>query len=251
MAGRPHYSVCIFDHLKIADYKESFLHSQEPGSPNSFLLSDLINTISDPLHKFEGEILEKWTQHILCAHVYIKQFRCSEDEEVLDQAKYTKRLEEGLRDLATYEATIPAVAILSAFHWFRRRLEDSESLDRPTWEGFCKQGNKSKSLATFTFTESSEGPTTPELSLAELSPKERVLTFTRTFELLMGRPHKMARQNQNEKPLPSVIMRIFKRTDRAADQADEEDVRPCQKCAQIWPSEATTPESHPSSSATS
>jgi hypothetical protein len=250
-AGRPHYSVCIFDHLGIADYKSSFPGCEVALSSNSFLLSDLIALLPDvnsPKKNFEGDILGQWTQHILCAHVYIKQSRSSEEEKDLSRTLiYKERLSEKLEPTASYEACVPVVAILSAFHRFSNQLGSAERRQEAIWEDFCQKSVaqtqshtkwkacRTKIKPSFTFTEEStnEQPPVTELKL-DPSPLSPGLTFTRTFKLLMGRPHEMS--TEDEAAPASRFIGLFKR--HKADDLEGDKIRPCKKCREIWFHEA-------------
>lgn len=89
-----HYSVYIFHHLGIANYKG--LDTEE-----KILRSDDIAHL-----EFEGQILDKWAQHILCAHINIKQTRDTPEQIALDHDEdlYRERLREELLEDASYES---------------------------------------------------------------------------------------------------------------------------------------------------
>jgi hypothetical protein len=262
MAGSVHYSVPIFDHLGIAEYRSKFPGCEEATCQNSFLLSKVVPPLIDN-NKFEGKILEKWAEHILCAHVYIRQSRNTKEKNGVDPAGplYRARLDEGLLDPATYEATVPVVAILSAFHrlskeYKRLKLQDerreyapwneirpqreAQEQSRKIWQKIISPSIKPK--ATFTFTaiqgDSSSGDSAAISNPAPSSeltvdgdPEYPVLTFTRDFKLLMGRPHDMPAPGEvTSKSTLARIMGIKKKE-------IPYEVRPCKRCALIWPAE--------------
>jgi hypothetical protein len=216
--GSVHYSVCIFDHLRIAEYKK---HFPKIAGTKSFSLSYIVSCLSED-NKFEGEILERWTKHILCAHVNIRQSRNSRERDILKEHRILDaRLTEKLRTDASYEASIPVFAILSAFH----KVANQKLVDK-TLKDFCKPGeaqnqsrwksiraSRRKNKATFKFEAvEHERWTDPELAVDE-NQEQPTLVFTRIFPLLMGRPHELPGQEvpgQGELP-------------------------PCQKCVTVWP----------------
>jgi hypothetical protein len=263
MAGCVHYSVPIFDHLGIAEYRSSFPSCEEATSPNSFLLRKVVPPLIHN-NEFEGKILEKWSEHILCAHVYIRQSRNTKEKNDVDPAKevYQTRLTERLRNHAVYEATVPVAAILSAFHrlsreYKRLKLQDerreyapwdeirpqreAQEQSRKTWQKIISPSIKPK--ATFTFTaiqeDSSSGdsaaipnPAPSSELTVDGDPEHLVLTFTRDFELLMGRPHDMPAEGEVRSR--STLGKMLGRKKKEIPY----EVRPCKRCAKIWPPEA-------------
>jgi hypothetical protein len=213
-------------------------------------------------NEFEGKILEKWAEHILCAHVYIRQSRNTKEKNDVDPAGelYEARLNERLLKPAAYEATVPIAAILSAFHRFAKeykilKLQD-ERREYAPWNDIrpqreaqgqsCKIWQKiispsAKTKATFTFTaipeESSSRDSAANPNPAPSSeltvdgdPEHPVLTFTRKFELLMGRPHDMPRPGEVRSR--SILGKIIGRKETPYE------IPPCQRCALIWPAGA-------------
>jgi len=108
---------------------------------------DLKNAIA-PLYKedsfkFEGDILERWAQHILCAHLYIQSSRNTAEantaEKVLAEAAEAAKTTEAippfelrneLKKDASYEPDdpIPVSAILSAFHKVSKACEGDQEM---------------------------------------------------------------------------------------------------------------------------
>jgi hypothetical protein len=259
MAGNVHYSVPIFDYLGIAEYRSKFPGCDEATSQNSFLLSKVVPPLIKN-NEFEGKILEKWAEHILCAHVYIRQSRNTKEKNDLDPAEelYQARLKENLLSPAAYDATVPVAAILSSFHrlskkykelqderreyalWNEiRQQREAQEQSRTLWQKIKSPSTKPK--ATFTFTaiqeESSSGNSAavpdpaPSLELiVDGDPEHPVLTFTRDFPLLMGRPHDMPAPGEVKSK--STLAKAF-----GMKKEIPYEVRPCKRCALIWPAE--------------
>ncbi|KAH7096030.1 hypothetical protein FB567DRAFT_624205 [Paraphoma chrysanthemicola] len=231
--GDVHYSVQIFNHFGIAKYKNLSTERKSPGS-------DAIAPL-----KFEGEILDKWAQHILCAHVNIKQTRDTPEQDALDndQALYRQRLEEPLLPDASYESLIPIAAILSAFHRIALDCDDPkknslkeiferfEAQSKSTKTQNQRAADRSQKNGTFKFECIAPTPTSPPNSTVTLPELKRgenpsTLVLTRTFPLLMGRAHALPKEEQR-----STVTRLFERQ-------NNEKVLPCKNCARIWPNSA-------------
>jgi len=180
--ARAHYSVHIFDQLGIAEYKKYF----PPGSPNTNdFKSSLLNTLVSEHNKFEGEILERWAKHVLCAHIYIRQARNSREQEDLDPSKplYNQRLGEDLLPGASYEALIPISAILSAFHKIVERYHGGDKTPLENIENQGEAEDPSRDTkATFEFTDEGRlhAKGLPPVSHQELVVKGRPCQMTIT-----------------------------------------------------------------------
>jgi len=268
-AGTEHYSVSFLDYLGIAKYGTFVAASKEENDselPNQLLSVATLqmddNTVT-PLkpsdeNKFEGDILEKWAKHIICAHVNLKQAR--NQEETLsperDPDLYQARRNGKLKPGALYEADIPICAILSAFHKLvqehqegkKEPLEDffrefKQSRNEKKW--YRKLQVRQKTEATFKFvtkgktetvTRSLENSSTTgahesSLQHRELKTVGKDLVFTRDFLLLMGRAHEM--------PLsapPSGIKGVVQKT-KSKFKPKSDEIPPCQKCFEIWKQE--------------
>ena len=190
-----------------------------------FDLLDVVPPLSSKASLFEGEILEKWTKLILCAHINIKQSRNSAEANAITKhtADFEKRLSARLRPSASYENNVPVTAILSTFHKIALRFGVDNSRDLTierlkeltkllhTFEQRDKK-LKTKYTPKFGF-EKVEGPDAVsedeevELEIRD-SEENPVLVFTRTFPLLMGRPHGI--------------------------DSEVEGVPPCERCRSIW-----------------
>jgi hypothetical protein len=186
------------------------------------------------LLKFEGEILDKWAKHILCAHVNLKQTRDTPEQDALDPEKpwYQKRLEERLLDDASYESLIPVSAILSAFHRNAKKsiFKKVEAQSQSTNTQKQRATSRSHKNGTFKFECIEPTPTSSPDSTArppELVQDQHrhILVLTRTFPLLMGRAHVLPKPEQKS---IKTKMGLFKR------QNDDE-ILPCKSCARIWP----------------
>ncbi|KAH8588897.1 hypothetical protein B0O99DRAFT_677108 [Bisporella sp. PMI_857] len=221
--GSIHYSVCIFDHLGIAEYKTYF---PESADTESFLLSYVVPRLSEN-NKFEGDILERWTKHVLCAHVNVRQSRNSEEKNILERPSLLDaRLRENLLPNASYEASIPIFAILSAFHRLAKQYQGCVS--KPL-KDFCKQGKVQDQSRWKQIRASRRGikPTfkfevvKPEWPSSGVSPpvldqelvvdenqQQPTLVFTRVFPLLMGLPHELPRQGEPRRT--STFRRVTK-----------------------------------------
>jgi hypothetical protein len=227
-----HYSVHVFHHLGIARY--AILDTRDQG-----LRSDAIAHLN-----FEGEILDKWAKHILCAHVNLKQTRDTPEQDALDPAKplYQQRLKEKLLDDASYESLIPVSAILSSIHRIAKDCNnpDSNPLDsilgkeEERRQSANTRGQRAKSRShengTFKFECIDPIPTsypesTPKPPELVFDPHRQILVLTRTFPLLMGRAHALPKLEQI-----SITSRIglFK-------QQNNSEILPCKNCARIWP----------------
>jgi len=222
--GELHYSVYIYDHLDIADYSRHFLLGQINDAQNGpITLTQALQNAIIPLAqnaKFEGDILARWAQHELCAHVNIRQARNTNEEiqyEELVSAAMIPRLTQPLKTPAPakYNATVPVSAILSAVHNLstQYRLGNIEPM-----EAFGKQrgtANKNRGDDVGTYTFSILDDKNPEEALRlenELTWQNGTLIFTRMFPLLTGRPHEIRqRHNMNLDNIP-----------------------PCAKCQSIW-----------------
>lgn len=194
--------------------------------------------------KFEGEILDKWAKHILCAHVNIKQTRDTLEQDALDPEKplYLKRLEERLLDNASYKSLVPVCAILSAFHRIAKGYDGSNSklLEYIFGEGESQShstntqeeraASHSPKNGTFKFECIEPTPTSSPDSTArppELVRDQRnhILVLTRTFPLLMGRAH----------VLPKTEQKSIKTNIGLSKRKNDDEILPCKSCARIWP----------------
>ncbi|KAF8849226.1 hypothetical protein BDZ45DRAFT_810158 [Acephala macrosclerotiorum] len=191
-------------------------------------------------YSFEGDILDKWAKHILCAHINLKQARDSREYTAVQTGSpsYSRRVKEVLLPEASYEALIPIAAILSAFHRLAKYqphngkplnhiLEQvkAQSQSRDT----SNQDVAARTLIQpkFKFEGPKVEPTDPQDSSAtppELvlrgEPGKPVLVLTRTFRLLMGRAHVLPDRSGPQQ--------------NHAKKNDDE-IRPCKFCAKIWP----------------
>lgn len=194
--------------------------------------------------EFEGQILDKWAQHILCAHVNIKQTRDTPEQIALDLNKplYQKRLKERLLDDASYESLIPVCAILSAFHRIAKDCDDPKSTQleyifekfeaqsrRTNARGQCA-ASRSQKNGIFKFECIEPTPTSSPGSTARLQElvqdqDRHMLVLTRTFPLLLGRAHVLPKPKQKS---IKTKRGLFK------GQIDDK-ILPCQSCARIWP----------------
>jgi hypothetical protein len=251
LAGFVHYSVPIFDYLGIAEYRSSFPGCEEATNQNSFLLSKVIPPLVDK-NEFEGKILDKWAEHILCAHIYIRQSRNTKEKDDVDPAGelYQARLDETLLEPAAYEAVVPIAAILSAFHRLSKKYQElqderhehapwndirpqreaqahEQSWSRKIWQKIISPSAKIQATFTFTAIPEETNPAPSSEITVDGEPEHPVLTFTRKFELLMGRPHDVP--PPGEVRSRSTLGKILGRKTEIPYK-----IRPCQKCALIW-----------------
>jgi len=265
-AGTEHYSVSFLDYLGIAKYGTFVAASKEENDselPNQLLSVATLqmddNTVT-PLkpsdeNKFEGDILEKWAKHIMCAHINLKQARNEKETLEKDHSSYQARLDGKLKPRALYEADIPICAILSALHKLVQeyRAGKTEPLVEfsTAFEGskekkwYQKLHVRQKTEATFEFVpkekndtiigslENSSTTRAHESSLpdGELKIEGKNLIFTRDFHLLMGRAHEMPRSAP-----PSGIKRGVQKV-KSKFKIRSDEIPPCQKCFEIWEQE--------------
>lgn len=236
--------------MGIAEYKKYF----PPENANA---KDLKSSLLDPPlfkhSRFEGVILERWAKHVLCAHIYIKQARNSQEEKDLHPSTplYNERLKEALLPHASYEMLIPISAILSAFHKLVERhcKGDTTPLDDILNQVEAPDQSR-ETKATFEFTdEGLSSEDSPPVSHQELvvkgKPGQKFLVFTRVFPLLMGRARELPGKDE---PRPtSKFMRIFK----SSPIERPYDTRPCPKCDTVWPKQPQRQSSAPSPPPTS
>jgi len=169
-----------------------------------FDLLDIVPPLSRKASLFEGEILEKWTKLILCAHINIRQSRNSAEANAVAQRTpdFEQRLSSSLKPGAFYGNLLPVTAILSTFHKIALRygVDDSRYLDIERLKELTKllhslerRGKKrSGKLAPKFIFEKVEANAAAEdgVELQIRDTEENpMLVFTRTFPLLMGRPH--------------------------------------------------------------
>jgi hypothetical protein len=259
-AGTEHYSVSFLDYLGIAKYGTFVAASKEDNDselPNQLLSALTLQTdnIISAGNQFEGDILEKWAKHIMCAHINLKQARNEKETLSLkkDPSSYQARLDGKLKRDALYEADIPICAILSALHKLVQeyRAGKKEPLvdffkgfkrSRKEKKWYQKLQVRQKTEATFKFVpkgktetvigslenSSTTGAHESSLQHGELRTEGNDLIFTRDFPLLMGRAHEM--------PLsapPSGIKGVVpKMKSKFKPRSDE--IPPCQKCFEIW-----------------
>jgi len=259
-AGTLHYSVSFLDYLGIAKYGTFVATSKEDNDselPNKLLraLTLQTNDIISAGIQFEGDILEKWAKHIMCAHINLKQARNEKETLEKDHSSYQARLDGKLKPRALYEADIPICAILSALHKLVQeyRAGKTEPLVEfsTAFEGskekkwYQKLQVRQKTEATFEFVpkekndtiigslENSSTTRAHESSLpdGELKIEGKNLIFTRDFHLLMGRAHEMPRSAP-----PSGIKRGVQKV-KSKFKIRSDEIPPCQKCFEIWEQE--------------
>ncbi|KAH6666188.1 hypothetical protein B0J14DRAFT_198953 [Halenospora varia] len=260
--SRFHYSVYILRHLGIATYTKVFAAEASKKSTDKSSISSPTSTsapslseVIRPIHSentFEGEILEKWAKHILCAHINLKQARNADEviSKNINTEIYHQRLQGHLVESASYAADIPISAILSAFHSLSKNHAKQGEVQKPGLEEICEKlevHTSEKSLNIFKQVSPWRQEQTAEFKFETVDPPPEhpeehpelevemasdgsapVLVFRRTFPLLVGRAHMLPELGGEARPgVGTRAKRLFFK-----DQSDE--IRPCKKCAQIW-----------------
>jgi len=181
----------------------------------NFDLLNVVPPLSRKASLFEGEILEKWTKLILCAHVNIKQSRNSAEANAVTHrtTDFEKRLASNLKPNAFYGNLVPVAAILSTFHKIAIQygVDHSSDLDierlkdlTKLLHSFEQRGKKSRGkyrpkYAYEKIEADAASEDGVELEIQDTG-ENSVLVFTRTFPLLMGRPHSIDSEVQGVPP---------------------------------------------------
>ncbi|KAK0127424.1 hypothetical protein ONS96_006965 [Cadophora gregata f. sp. sojae] len=243
-----HYSVHILLYLGIASYTK-VTRLDDKG------LSEAIPKNDE--NKFEAEILERWSKHILCAHINLQQARNMAETFTPENPVYGERLQENMLENASYNADIPISAILSAFGRLKQN-DKSDELNKvfKDLQGQSHSAYARKKLpwipqkpkkATFEFKHYDDAKAGPEtiseallkVEYSEYSPKP-TLVLTRTFPLLLGRCHALP------PPPPTSMVEQYVQSFKKRFGREVQGTLPCAKCAQIWASAPTANAPEPS-----
>ncbi|KAI9052158.1 hypothetical protein LZ554_003520 [Drepanopeziza brunnea f. sp. 'monogermtubi'] len=235
-----HHSVYILRHLGIAKYAQlapAIDQEGEKSKTDVLRIAEEIRSTRFGKIKFEAELLERWAKHILSRTM----------NGIKNESRERELLEE-----ASYEAEIPICAILSAFYKLaERNAEDDEESGSPIdniyadldtqsqepkswaeiWKGKKLFSQPATPAATFRFKILDEDEASAaralELTTERIGNRKPVLVFTRTYPLLMGRAHEMAK--------PAEKVSLATRISRVVSHAELPNrVPPCKKCCMIW-----------------